>query len=84
MDECYNANMLLMRSLAQEIDNALAQVEIITQELAYDTDIKDTFQENDVSRFIVKLMFDAQERVEISESHLSSLNADMVLIRLMT
>ena len=82
VDECYNANMLLMRSLAQEIDNALAQVEIITQELAYDTDIKDTFQENDVSRFIVKLMFDAQERVEISESHLSSLNADMVLIRL--
>lgn len=82
VDECYNANMLLMRSLAQEIDNALAQVEIITQELAYDTDIKDTFQEDDVSRFIVKLMFDAQERVEISESHLSSLNADMVLIRL--
>ena len=82
VDECYNANMLLMRSLAQEIDNALAQVENITQELAYDTDIKDTFQENDVSRFIVKLMFDAQERVEISESHLSSLNADMVLIRL--
>lgn len=82
VDECYSANMLLMRSLAQEIDNALAQVEIITQELAYDTDIKDTFQEDDVSRFIVKLMFDAQERVEISESHLSSLNADMVLIRL--
>ncbi len=82
VDECYNANMLLMRSLAQEIDNALAQVEIITQELAYDTDIKDAFQEDDVSRFIVKLMFDAQERVEISESHLSSLNADMVLIRL--
>ena len=82
VDECYNANMLLMSSLAQEIDNALAQVEIITQELAYDTDIKDTFQEDDVSRFIVKLMFDAQERVEISESHLSSLNADMVLIRL--
>lgn len=82
VDECYNANMLLMRSLAQEIDNALAQVEIITQALAYDTDIKDTFQEDDVSRFIVKLMFDAQERVEISESHLSSLNADMVLIRL--
>ena len=82
VDECYNANMLLMRSLAQEIDNALAQVEIITQELAYDTDIKDTFQEDDVSRFIVKLMFDAQERVEISESLLSSLNADMVLIRL--
>ncbi len=82
VDECYNANMLLMRSLAQEIDNALAQVEIITQELAYDPDIKDTFQEDDVSRFIVKLMFDAQERVEISESHLSSLNADMVLIRL--
>lgn len=82
VDECYNANMLLMRSLAQKIDNALAQVEIITQELAYDTDIKDTFQEDDVSRFIVKLMFDAQERVEISESHLSSLNADMVLIRL--
>ena len=82
VDECYNANMLLMRSLAQEIDNALAQVEIITQELAYDTDIKDTFQEDDVSRFIVKLMFDAQECVEISESHLSSLNADMVLIRL--
>ena len=82
VDEYYNTNMLLMRSLGQEIDNALAQAEIITQELAYDSNIMEVFQVDDVSSFIVKLMFDAQERVEISESHLSNLNADMMLIRL--
>ena len=82
LDDCYNTNMILLRSMGQEIDNALAQVEIITQELAYDSNIMEVLQEQQVNSFIVKLMFEAQERVEISESHLSSLNADMVLIRL--
>lgn len=82
LDDCYNTNMLLMRSLSQEIDNALAQVEIVTQELAYDPNVIDVFQESNVNSFIVKLMFAAQERVEISESHLSNLSADVRLIRL--
>ena len=81
LEECYNTNMVMLRTLGQEMDNTLAQVEILTQELAYDPDVTRIFREQDLNRFIIDLMFKAQRRVEISESHLTGLSADVLLVR---
>ena len=81
LEECYNANLVMLRTLGQEMDNTLAQVEILTQELAYDPDVTRIFQEQNLNRFIVDLMFEVQRRVEVSESHLAGLNADVLLVR---
>lgn len=81
LEECYNTNMVMLRTLGQEMDNTLAQVEILTQELAYDPDVTRIFREQNLNRFIIDLMFKAQRRVEISESHLTGLNADVLLVR---
>ena len=81
LEECYNTNIVMLRTLGQEMDNTLAQVEILTQELAYDPDVTRIFREQNLNRFIIDLMFKAQRRVEISESHLTGLNADVLLVR---
>jgi hypothetical protein len=72
--------LLLLRAMAQDVSGRKAQLEIVAQELAYDSEIRALLQEEDVGQYILQVLFSVQRRMEISESHLGTLGADLVLL----
>lgn len=72
---------LMLRTMAQDAGVRAAQAEIIVHELAFDKRVISLFREQNTERYMVRLLFGVQENIESSESHLNSLNADILLIQ---
>lgn len=72
---------LMLRTMAQDAGVRAAQAEIVVHELAFDKQMIALFREQNTERYMVRLLFEVQESIESSESHLNSLNADILLIQ---
>ena len=80
LSELATQNALLLNAVAQNIDNQLAQVEIITSEVAHDADLMKLLTEKRVSKQILSMVFTVSEKLQLSELYLSSLSADMLAL----
>ncbi|MGN0801496.1 MAG: sensor histidine kinase [Candidatus Faecivicinus sp.] len=73
-------NTMLLRTMAQSIDVQLAQVEIITQEMAYDAELIALLQERNISSQILSIGFSVNKKMLQNEVYLAQLSADMVAL----
>ena len=80
-DTLRGQTMLMLRTIAQDAGVRAAQTEIVVHELAFNKQIIALFREHNTERYMVQLLFAVQEDVKNSESHLNSLNADILLIQ---
>lgn len=80
LSETASRNTVILRTMAQSIDSQMAQVEIITQEMAYDSELIRLFRGESTSAQILSIAFSVGEKIQKNEVYLSGLSADMLAL----
>jgi len=80
LSEMTSRNTVMLRTMAQSIDSQMAQVEIITQEMAYDSELIRLFRGESTSAQILSIAFSVGEKIKQNEVYLSGLSADMLAL----
>lgn len=80
LSEMKSRNTVILRTMAQSIDSQMAQVEIITQEMAYDSELIRLFKGESTSAQILSIAFSVGEKIRQNEVYLSGLSADMLAL----
>lgn len=78
--EISSQNTMLLRAMAQSIDTQMAQVEIITQEIAYDAELIQLLQEDSVPSQILSVAFTVDKKLQLNEAYLAHLDADITAL----
>ena len=73
-------NAVLLRTIAQNINVQLAQVEIIAQEAAYDSETIQLLSNESQPKQILSILFSVGRKLHQNESYLTALGMDMVLL----
>lgn len=80
LSELASRNTVILRTMAQSIDSQMAQVEIVTQEMAYDSELIRLFRGESTSAQILSIAFSVGEKIQKNEVYLAGLSADMLAL----